>query len=105
IYPIYSNDNNYIAYIREGTFSDSSATGKRSDDEVIVKELSTGKEWKYSTMMISTFVFSPDDRFIALMQRGGPGKDGQQIIIWDFKNNKIQKILENIAWQRRFEWK
>lgn len=87
----YSNNNNLIAYLPDYQ--------ERPYKKLIIRDIHTGKKWEYKTNgSIMTYCFSPDDNYIAIVEKDkkyilqpqyGP------IIIWDFKNDKKSTLINN----------
>jgi hypothetical protein len=95
--PQLSANNNYMAF-------------KTARDELTVKEIKTGEEWKYKTTVgIDYYKFSPDAQQIAIIQGNTSWKYiyGQQLLIWNFKTNEKVTLIEHISngFGCNFDWK
>lgn len=95
--PQLSVDNNYLAF-------------KTAREELTVKEIDTGKEWKYkAAVWIDYYKFSPDTQQIAIIQGNTSWKYfyGQELIVWNFKNNKKKILIKHISpgYGTNFDWK
>lgn len=95
--PQLSADNNYIVF-------------KTARDELTVREIKTDKEWKYKTTVgIDYYKFSPDAQQIAIIQANTSWKYiyGQQLLVWNFKNNEKVTLIEHISqgFGCNFDWK
>lgn len=99
--PEYSNDNKYIAY-----FASPSRLGI---NVLVVREVATGKEWEYKSNGIYYYKFSTDNEHIAIIQENTTIKwfYGQEIKLWNFKNNKTMMLEEHISSgsYSSFDWK
>ena len=81
--PGFSQDNKYIFYSMDR-------------NTLIVRELSTGYEWKYTG---SHFYpqFSPDGRYVALqIQSKKMMAKGRDLIVWEYRSGKKQTIFQDI---------
>ncbi|WP_373000578.1 TolB family protein [Lutispora sp.] len=98
--PQYSNNNQYIAY--------KEANASNIDNILVIREITTAKEWIYKSNAIYTYRFSPDDNYIAIEQqsRKFASKD-YEIIVWDFKSSKKDVLIETITrgYNTGFDWK
>jgi hypothetical protein len=95
--PQLSVNNNYIAF-------------KTAREGLTIKEIKTGKEWKYkATVWIDFYKFSPDAQQIAIIQGNTSAKYiyGRQLLIWSFKTNKKVTLIEHIhqGSESNFDWK
>jgi hypothetical protein len=86
--PEYSNNNKLIAY-----------TPDNLSKELFVRDISTGKVWKYRAGgIIVNYKFSPDDKLIAIFELNKkfivPSQRGP-VKIWDFKNNLSNTLVRN----------
>jgi hypothetical protein len=95
--PQLSIDNDYMAF-------------KTVRGELIVKEIKTGKKYKYkTTVKIDYYKFSPDAQQIAIIQGNTSPKYfyGQELIVWNFKNNKKETLIKHISpgYGTNFDWK
>jgi hypothetical protein len=98
--PQLSASNNYIAFETE------KGIRKR---KITVKEIATGKEWKYKTGWIDYYKFSPDDQHLAIIQQHTSWRYvyGKELMGWDFKKNQKMKLIEHIndGSYSNFDWK
>jgi len=99
-YPEYSKNNKYIAYKKRNA--------KNSVSFLVIREKDTGREWEYKQSAVRYYAFSPDDKYIALVQNSTEYfNENYEIVLWDFKNSKVYKLIEKIdrGFTGDFDWK
>lgn len=97
--PIYSNNNEYIAY--------------RYGDELKIHELKIGTEWNLGYLSsFGQYVFSPDDKYISYSEEYYSKKmfsrfyeRDYKIFIEDFKNGEKMLLLEGDSDIPTYDWK
>ena len=92
--PVFSNNNEYIAY--------------RYGGELIIHELETGEEWNLGEIKrISQHKFSPDDKYIAYSEQysGIVNNPYFKIYVEDYKNGKRTLLLKGDEPLPAFDWK
>ena len=94
--PEYSNDNKFIAY-------------RRLYNELIVREIDTGREWTYEANGIKYYKFSPDDKFLAIFENNASLRNmfGFELKVWDYTNGHKILLRKNIgsSSNSNFDWK
>ena len=93
--PIYSADNNYMAYFN------SKDEDKRS--EIIVRNLKTGEEKSSEYDAIHNFKFSPESDKIAYTKTSGIYES--DLVVWDYKTDEHCVLIEKIVNDCGFDWK
>ncbi|WP_235832699.1 hypothetical protein [Acetivibrio mesophilus] len=94
-YPIYSNNNEYIAY-----------QGK--DNKLTVYNINTKEEWKsISVGSNQSFIFSPDDRYILLATeyKDIVNAEHYKMYIVDYKTGKKMKLFNGDGGKPGFDWR
>lgn len=94
-YPVYSNNNKYIAY-----------QGK--DYKLTVYDIDTKKEWKSVSLSGNQeYIFSPDDKFIALATQYSDISNNPhfEMYVLDYKANKQKKLFKGDGGIPAFYWK
>ena len=71
-----------------------------------VRDMETGEEWECEKKNTLGYVFSPDSNYIAIVQEGKT-QDVQEMIVWDYRNDKKQVVMEKINFRHIdfFDWK
>lgn len=93
--PVYSADNNYMAYFN------SKDEDKRS--EIIVRNLKTGEEKSSEYDAIHNFRFSPESDKIAYTKTSGIYES--DLVVWDYKTDEHCVLIEKIVNDWGFDWK
>lgn len=91
IYPIYSSDNNYIAYYKD-----------TPNGNIFVRNMKTFEE-KKSVYAGDNFKFSPDSTKLAYIVSSGIAI--WDLIVWDFETGEHCVLMEEIAKRADFDWK
>ena len=94
-YPVYSNNNKYIAY-----------QGK--DYKLTVYDIDTKKEWKSISLSGNQkYIFSPDDKFIALATQYSDISNNPhfEMFVVDYKDNEQQRLFKGDGGIPAFDWK
>jgi hypothetical protein len=99
--PQLSASNDYIAF---QTISDDL---NFDTAKLVVKEVKTGKEWRFKISVgVCGYRFSPDDKYLAILERTPTNQYRDiNLISWDFKNNKKIKLIEHIRDWSGIDWK
>jgi hypothetical protein len=103
VYPVYSHNNDYIAYYYDN---------KKGAETIAVRELSTGKEWYYTNPrgLIPRYGFSPDDRYILLIEQYNDwlsyaaNSAYHDAKVWEFKTGATGLWLQNKGYFY-FDWR
>ncbi len=80
--PVLSPGNKYLAY-------------KEGYDNLSVIDLQKGTKWRYNGFGITHYVFSPDERYIAIIdgKRHTLFSIEHKIIVWDFEKDRVQDLF------------
>ena len=99
--PQLSTSNDYIAF---QTISDDLNFDTAN---LMVKEVKTGKEWRYKISVgVCGYRFSPDDKYLAILERTRNNQYRDiNLVAWDFRNNKKVKLIEHIRDWSGFDWR
>jgi len=70
----------------------------RETREIVVKDLVTGKEWRYNNATVRS-CFSPDGEYVAIVEywRGSGYYLGYSVVIWDYKLDITQVVVPKYA--------
>lgn len=98
--PEISNKNEFIAYEKFNP--------NTKGFNLVVREVSTAKEWFYKNKgSIVNYRFSPDDRYLAVVERDKKWLANPQtgpIQIWDFKGSTASTLIKNYG-GTNLDWK
>ena len=94
----YNTETGENKYIVEGGSPRVSFDGKMltySNGGVYVRNLETGKEWRYMYYSAEDFCMSPDSQYVALFEnwKGIVPRKCHTIRIWDYKNYSTYKVV------------
>ena len=92
--PKYSNNGKYLSYIIYG-----------SNDILVIKELETGKEYRYKSYnVINAYEFSPDTKYVAVIENKKMSKD-MVISVVDYINGAKSELFNSTTHLFQLDWK
>jgi len=95
--PQYSNNNQYISYV----------VSDEKSDYIVVRELTSQKEWRYKARGVRYHRFSSDDRYIAFQKDIEKFlAEDSELVVWDFKSGETGNLINFIHHGKcgAFDW-